>query len=196
MAELMVVGFEGTHRAAEVLEQVQALTAHWESTTYHDDAKLFLDDAVAVYRKKDGRLRLDRSVRPTPGQGASVGGLLGAVLGAVLAAPFTAGASAAIAAAAIGSSAVVLGVTGAVLGADDVEQLQKESGLTEDFVRQVGGLLQPGWSAVFVVGDTPDPEGIAERFHGYGGTVLRSTLTPDRAAKFQQLLDSKRAVPA
>jgi len=195
MAELMVVGFEGTHRAAEVLEQVQALTAHWESTPNHDDAKVFLADAVAVYRTKSGRLRLDQSVRPTPRQGAAVFGLLGAIAGALLAAPLTLGASAAVAAGAIGTSSVVLGATAALFGADDAERMHEESGLTEEFVRRVGGVLQPGWSAVFVVGDVPDPEDIAERFRGYGGTVLRTTLPAEKAAKFQRLLDGERAVP-
>ena len=187
MAELMVVGFDGTHRAAEVLDQVLGLSARW---------KIRLEDGVAVYRTRSGRLRLDQSIRATPGEGAALGGLLGVMLGALLAAPFTAGASAAVAASAVATGGVVLGATGALFGADDAERFKEESGLTEEFVRQVGGMIQPGQSAIFVVGETPDPEGVAERFRGYGGTVLKTTLPAGKAARVQRMLADKKAVPA
>src|SRR5690242_13595255 len=58
MAELVVVGFEGKHRAAEVLDQLEVLNAYWA---------IDLKDAVAVYRTDDGKLRFDRSVQPTTG---------------------------------------------------------------------------------------------------------------------------------
>ena len=45
MAELVVVGFEGKHRAAEVLDQLQAMNV---------TATIDLKDAVAVYRTDDG----------------------------------------------------------------------------------------------------------------------------------------------
>ena len=89
MSNLIVVGFEGKHRASEVLGQLQALQEAWI---------LELDDAVAAYRTDDGRLRIDQSVNPTTREGGALGGAIGAMLGALLAAPFTAGASAAVAA--------------------------------------------------------------------------------------------------
>jgi uncharacterized membrane protein len=182
MADLMVVGFQGTHRAAEVLNQLQSLDFDW---------KIDLRDAVAVYRTDDGRLRVDQSVQPTSKQGAAWGGLLGGMLGAVLAAPFTGGLSAAAAATAVGAGAVALGATGAVIGHEDAADWKAAYGISEDFVKQVGGVVQPGQSAVFALARTSNPEPVIERFRGYGGNVLRTTLPPEEAKKVEQMLKAE-----
>ena len=178
MSELIAIGFQGKHRAAEVLEQLQGLTPD----------SIDLKDAVAVYRTENGRMRLDGSVQPTADAGAAGGALLGGLLGALLAAPFTAGASAAVAAGAIGTTALTLGLGGAVIGAEDAAEWKDVYGIPEDFVLEVGGMVQPGQSAVFVLASSTDPTKVAERFRGYGGKVLRTTLSPSAAAKIQQLM--------
>jgi uncharacterized membrane protein len=184
MAELLVIGFEGKHRAAEVLGQLEDLEAFWT---------IDLKDAVAAYRTDDGRLRIDRSVQPTSKEGAAGGAVLGGLLGALLMAPFTGGASAAVAASAIGASAATLGVTGAAIGYDDAKTWKDTAGISEDFVQQVGGMVQPGHSAVFVLARASDPKMVAEQFRGYGGTVLRSTLPKDATAKLEKLLSPQGA---
>jgi uncharacterized membrane protein len=185
MAELTVVGFQGIHRAAEVLNEVQELNTGW---------RLDLKDAVAVYRTQDGKLRVDQSVQPTRKEGAGWGGLLGGMLGALLVAPFTAGLSAAAAATAVGMGAVTLGATGALIAGEDAADWKATYGISEEFVQQVGGVLQPGQSAVFVLALTSDPEAIAERFRGYGGKVLRTTVALEQAKKFQEMLRSENGV--
>jgi hypothetical protein len=60
MKDLIVVAFQGKHRASEVLEQLQGLNDEWT---------IALDDAVAVYRTDDGKLRVDQSVEPTGKEG-------------------------------------------------------------------------------------------------------------------------------
>jgi uncharacterized membrane protein len=179
MAELVVVGFEGKHRAAEVLDQLEVLNDLWA---------IDLKDAVAVYRTDDGRLRFDRSVQPTTGEGAAGGALLGGMIGALVMAPFTAGISAAAAAAAIGAGAATFGLTGAAIGADDAASFKEDFGISDDLVKQVGGMVQPGQSAVFVLARASDPKTVAEQFRGYGGKVLRTTLPSDAAAKFEKLM--------
>jgi uncharacterized membrane protein len=90
MSELVVVGFkQDKYRASAVLDQLRQLEFDWV---------IDLDDAVAVYRDFDGKLRVQQSYELTTGEGAAWGGLWGSLLGAVLAIPFTAGASAAAAA--------------------------------------------------------------------------------------------------
>jgi uncharacterized membrane protein len=184
MQDLIVVGFDGKHRASEILGQLQALDEDWT---------IDLDDAVAVYRTDDGKLRIDQSVQPTSKQGGAVGGLLGGLLGAIIAAPFTAGVSAAAAAAVVGVGALGFGSIGAVAGADDAADWKDDYGVPEDFVKQVGGVIRPGTSAVFAVIRTGDPVVVAERFRGYGGTVLRTTLTPQQADKVQRTIAAQRA---
>jgi uncharacterized membrane protein len=179
MAELMVVGFEGKHRAAEVLNQLETMSISSPSD---------LKDAVAVYRTDDGRLRVEESVQPTTKAGAASGAVLGGLIGAVVMAPFTLGASAAAAAVAVGTGAVTFGVTGAVLGAEGAAQWKEATGISDDFVKEVGGMIQPGQSAIFVLARVSDPARVAEQFRGYGGKVLRTTVPPEAAAKFQQLM--------
>lgn len=179
MADLIVIGFEGKHRAAEVLSQVVGLNASWT---------IDLKDAVAVYRTDDGRLRIDESVQPTTKEGAAWGGILGGMIGAMLLAPFTGGLSAAVAASTVGFGAVSGGVTGALIGGADAESWKDTYGISDDFVRQVGGMVQPGQSAVFVLARAKDPDKVVETFRGYGGKVLSSTLPADAEAKFAKLL--------
>jgi uncharacterized membrane protein len=182
MYDLIAIGFQGTHRAAEVLSQLQSLSDRWT---------LDVRDGVAVYRTENGKLRIDQSVEPTSRTGAALGGMLGGLLGALLAAPFTAGASVAAASAAVGVGALAFGVPGAVLGADDAETWKEVYGVPEDFVKQVGGMVQPGQSAIFVLAEAKEPEKLAERFRGYGGKVLRTTLSPKKAEKLQELLAAR-----
>lgn len=179
MSELLVIGFEGKHRAAEVLDQLEAMRVPFS---------IDLEDAVAVYRTDDGRLRMDGSLQPTTRDGAVSGALFGGFIGAILLAPFTAGASAAVAAAGVATGAVTLGLGGAMIGAEDATEWKETSGISDDFVKEVGGLVQPGQSAVFVLANAADPARVAEQFRGYGGRLLHTTLSPEADRKFQQLL--------
>ena len=180
MSELTVVAFEGKHRAAEVLQQLQDLNEDWV---------IDLNDAVAVYRTGSGKLRVEQSVEPTTKEGAGMGGLLGVMVGALLAAPFTAGVSVPATAAAIaGTGAAMGGITGAAIGADDAATWKDRYGISDEFVKQVGGMVQPGQSALFVLARASNPATLAERFRGYGGKVLRTTLRPDQAVKLQDTL--------
>jgi uncharacterized membrane protein len=179
MSELIVVGFSGKHRAAEVLDQLQQLDETWT---------IDLKDGVAAYRRNDGKLRVEQSLSPTGKEGAGFGGALGIILGALLMAPFTAGTSAAVAATAIGLNAAAVGTFGAVAGFDDATDWKEQYGVSDEFVEQVGGMIQPGNSAVFALLHSSDPEMVAKRFAGYGGTVLRTTLKPADAARLAETL--------
>ena len=168
MSELLVVGFKGTYRAAEVLEELEAMdAARW----------IHLADAVAVYRSSDGKLRVDKSVRPTTKDGVLGGAALGGLLGALLLAPFTAGTSAALAAAAVGGGAATLSVAGALGGGLEAQRRKEAAGISEDFVKEVSGVLQPGQSAVFALATLVDLPAVMEHFQGCGGRVIRSTLS-------------------
>jgi uncharacterized membrane protein len=179
MSELIVVGFHGIHRAEEVLDELQRLDADWT---------IELEDGVATYRRDDGKLRIEQSVNPTGKEGAGLGGYVGLMLGAILAAPFTAGASTAAAATAIGATAAAGGTIGAAVGADDAIDWKDRFGVSEDFVQQVGGMIQPGDSAVFARLSTSKPEEVTQHFARYGGTVLRTTLSPIAEARLQATL--------
>jgi uncharacterized membrane protein len=180
VAELIVVGFKkDMYRASEVLNELLEL---------NDDWVVDLHDAVAVYRDYEGKLRVDQSFQMTTGEGAGWGGLWGLLIGATLAIPFTAGASAAAAAGAIAAGAVSGTAIGAGLGAADASSWKDEFGIPDDFVQRVGALIQPGDSAIYAILRVGNPDVVADQFRGYGGTILRTTLTSDQQSKVEKVL--------
>ena len=180
MAELIVVGFKkDMYRASEVLNTLQDMNNSWV---------VDLHDAVAVYRDYNGKLRVDQSYQMTTGQGAAWGGLFGGLIGALLAAPFTGGASVAAVIAAGSLSGVALGATA---GAIDAESWKEDYGISEDFVQKVGTMVQPGDSAIFALLRVLDPDLVAAQFKGYGGTILRTTLTPEQKSRVEATLHAR-----
>ena len=182
MAELIVVGFkQDMFRASEALNMLEDMNNSWI---------VDLQDAVAVYRDYDGKLRVDQSYQTTTGQGAGWGGLFGGLIGALLAAPFTGGATAAGAVIAAGSlTGVALGGT---LGAIDAGSWKDAYGISEDFVDRVSTMLQPRDSALFVLARTINADAVANAFTGFGGTVVRTTLTAEQRAKVEATLHAAR----
>jgi uncharacterized membrane protein len=179
MSNLIVVGFEGKHRAAEVLSQLERL---------QEPAAFELEDALAVYRTANGRLRIDRSMNPTMKEGGAFGGTIGALVGAIIALPFTAGGSLVVAASAIAANATMVGAFGAGVGAEDAKTFEAQHGISLDFVQKVSVLILPGNSAVFAKASAVDPIAIASHFRGYGGTVLSTTLSKEKEAAIQSTL--------
>jgi uncharacterized membrane protein len=180
VAELIVVGFKkDMYRASEVLNELMGL---------NDDWVVDLHDAVAVYRDYSGKLRVDQSYQMTTGEGAAWGAFWGLLIGATLAIPFTAGASAAAAAGAVAAGALGGTAIGAGAGAVDASSWKDEFGIPDDFVQRVGTMVQPGDSAIYASLRVGSPDVVADRFHGYGGTILRTTLSRDQQAKVEKVL--------
>ena len=181
MAQLVVVGFKkDMYRASEVLNELQSM---------NDDWVVDLQDAVAVYRDYNGKLRVDQSYQMTTGEGAAWGGLMGSLIGLTIAAiPFTGGASA-VAAGTLAAGAAGGAALGAGAGALDASWWKKDFGIPDDFVKEVGTMIQPGDSAIYALVRTANPDLLLDQFRGYGGTILSTTLTRDQQAKVEQVLN-------
>jgi len=181
MSQLIVVGFkQDIFRASEVLNKLTAMDCDWV---------VDLEDAIAVYRDHNGKLRIDQSYQLTTGEGAGWGVFWGSLIGALIAVPFTAGASGAVAAGALAAGALGGGALGATGGALDASWWKEEFGIPEEFAKGIGGMIQPRDSAILALLRTVDPVGLAEEFRGYGGTILQTTLTGEQSAKVQAILD-------
>jgi uncharacterized membrane protein len=187
MSNLIVVGFKkDMYRASEVLNQLSDMNDDWD---------LDLRDAVAVYRDYKGKLRVDQSYQMTSGEGAAWGGLWGSLIGltfGAIAAPFTAGASVAVAAGTMAAGALTGGAIGVAGGALDADSWKEDFGISQDFVEDVGAMVQPGDSAIFALVRRADPTKLTEQFRGFGGTILQSTLTQEQSDKVQAVLDGKK----
>lgn len=179
MSNMIVVGFPGERRAAEVLDQL----LHLQERSWFE-----LDDAVAVRCTQRGHLRMEHNLTPTSLQGAAFGAAIGAMVGAIIAAPFTLAASAGVGATALAVNAGMGGVVGGGVGAEDAKIDKNDHGISEDFVKKIGAMLSPGTSALFLLGRAVDPKAVAERFKGYGGKVEHSTLSLAKTAQIQRII--------
>ncbi|HUL10668.1 MAG TPA: DUF1269 domain-containing protein [Methylococcaceae bacterium] len=183
MSDLIVVGFKNNmFKASDVLNQLRQMNEDWTVN---------LEDAVAVHRGQNGKLRIDQSYDPTTGEGAAWGGLWGSLLGAILAIPFTGGMSAAAAAGALAAGAVSVGAIGATAGAIDADWWKEDFGISDEFVRDVGETIQLGDSAIFAL-ISANSEQAVNRFSGYGGKIIRTTLSNKQAAKIEKVLNRGR----
>lgn len=184
MAELIVVGFKNDMlRATRVLNELQRLD---------DDSLVDLHDAVAVYRDRNGSLRTDKRYHVGKGEdvaeGGAWGGLLGFIIGATLAIPLTAGASGVAAASAVAAGALGGTAVGVGAGALDAASWKDSLSISRDFVREIGDLVQPGDSAIYAILSVADPGAVADRLRGYGGKILRTTLSTDQQEKVAAVL--------
>jgi uncharacterized membrane protein len=80
---------------------------------------------------------------------------------------------------------------GATAGALDADTWKEDYGISEDFVRSVGALVQPGDSAIFALLRTINADLVAAQFKGYGGTILRTTLNNEQKAKVEATLAAR-----
>lgn len=162
MSTLIVVGFKkDKFRASEVLNELVEMDYAWT---------IDLNDAVAAYRDYTGKLRIDTNYQMTTSEGAALAGffrsLIALTLGAIDA-PVTAG------------------------GTLDAKWWKDDFGISDNFVRDVGALVQPGDSAILALLRTADPILVAAKFSDYGGVVQSTTLSPEQAKKMQAVLSGK-----
>jgi hypothetical protein len=87
----------------------------------------------------------------------------------ILAIPITAGLSAVAAAGTIAAGVLSAGAVGAGAAAIDAKWWKDKFGIPEDFVQEVGSMLQPYDSAIFALLRTAKPNEVIEHFRGYGG---------------------------
>ncbi|HWT79656.1 MAG TPA: DUF1269 domain-containing protein [Candidatus Methylomirabilis sp.] len=159
-SHLWAVGFDSMERAAQVREEITRLARELHGLN-------LLEAAVAV-RYSDGMLTLDGEPFPVAVKihGGTVARLLADL--ALGAPPMT-------------SAAV--GAMFATLGATTVEV-----GISDKFVREIEGLIQPGTSVLFVLDEVGDIDAILRGIRGLGGTVLKTNVDLERAKLIQSTL--------
>jgi uncharacterized membrane protein len=160
---LWAVGYADVGRAERVRQEIIRLGATRCLTV--------LDTAVAV-RHPDGTVTLDGEplVAPTPFGGRTLAGLLAAL---ALGAPPLTGAAA---------GALARGAGG----------VATEVGIDDEFIREVGALMGPGTSALFVLDVESDMGAILQGIRGLGGAVLRTNVDVERATLIESTLAAPR----
>lgn len=174
MSELVVVGFDQTDDADRVLTELNKLKREY---------LIDLADAVVAIRHTDGKVHIKQSISMV-GHGASYGAMSGALWGTLIGLLFLNP----LAGLAVGS-AVGAG-TGALSGS------LVDYGIDDDFIRELGETLTPNSSALFLLVRKAQPEKVLAELKGFGGRVLRSSLSPEDEAKLQGAIQREQvAVP-
>ena len=177
MSQLIVIGYKHQHRASEVLNELRR--RDWDSA-------VDLNHAIVVKRDEKDRPRVDLSVDPMTRVDVAWARLWGGLLSLMLADPVT-----------CGMVEATQGVTGdSRQSSSDAETPHAnwwidEVGLSREFIRSAGAILDPGDSALFMLVQTNDPGRVLMKLRDYGGTLLRASLNVEQDADLEKALTTQ-----
>ncbi len=169
MSHLVAIAYPDEHQAAEVMEVMARLN---EEGIFGGEAIIDLEDAAAVSKDDEGRIKLEGAISRTAA-GAASGLFFGSLIGLVFFMPMLGMLFGAAAGALAGKFA-------------DLQHI-------DDFVLQVGDNMPPGSSAILMLVRRADPEKALAVLRQYGGTVIRTTLPDDAEARIRAALAHPRA---
>jgi uncharacterized membrane protein len=132
-----------------------------------------VEDAVVIEHQPDGKIKLRQAMSLT-GAGALGGAAWGGLIGLLFLAPLFG--------MAIGAA------TGAVAGK------VSDTGVNDDFMKQLGAKLPAGGAALVFLGRAGAPEKVLERISKYGGEVIQSSLDTEQEERLRSALGE--SVPA
>ncbi|MEV6973180.1 DUF1269 domain-containing protein [Kitasatospora sp. NPDC093806] len=125
-----------------------------------------LEDVVVVERREDGRIKLHQAVSNT-GTGAAAGALWGGVIGLLFFMPFL--------------GAAIGGATGAAVGAST------DTGVDDNFMRQVGQKMQPGSAALFALVRSATQDKVVPAVARFGGELIQTSLSHEEEEHLREI---------
>jgi uncharacterized membrane protein len=160
MTHLVVLGLDSPAKAEEVFDLAGDLARQ---------ELLQLQDAAYAYRDDKGKVRIHQAVSLT-GAGAASGALWGTLIGMLFLMP--------VAGLAIGAG------TGALTGK------LADVGINDDTIKQIGGQLEQGKAAVFLLAKSATVDKVIDAIKPYNPTVIQTNLTKDREEELVKALQS------
>ena len=169
--ELIVVGFHGRHRAAEVLAALR-----------QREANVFdLDQAITVSWEDRRNFIVQQSINLWREEGARWARLWGAFIKATLFQPFTEQLSKA-------ATKVVGRENGNGDSSLNRDWWVEDVGIPDYFVRDVGALVQPGESAIIALAENFEPHLADGMLRDCGGSLIYTSLSGDQVNKVRKEL--------
>jgi len=170
--ELIVVGFQGRYRAAQVLTDLR-----------QRGVKLFdLDQAITVSWEDRRNFVVQQSINLSRAEDSRWARLWGAFIKVTLFQPFTERLTSAATTMAGGHVATTNGDS---LGRD---WWVGDVGIPENFVRDVGALVQPGESAIITLTEKLEPQRAESILRDCGGSLIYTSLSGDQMNKVRREL--------
>ncbi|HBG99508.1 MAG: DUF1269 domain-containing protein [Rhodobacteraceae bacterium] len=174
MSDLVVLGFDGTTTADEVLTKMHAM---------QKEHLIDLLDACVVIRHPGGKVQLKQAVNMTA-TGASTGLTTGALVG-MLAGLMTLNPLAGFA---------IGGMAGAAMGA--LAGSLSDYGINDDVIKQIGATLPEGSSALFGLVASATADKVIAEIEPYGPRVLKTSLSNEQEAALKAAIAAAAAKDA
>jgi uncharacterized membrane protein len=160
MAHLVVLGVDNRDDAERLFDLAGDLAKQ---------ELLQLQDAAYAYRDDRGKVRIHQAISLT-GAGAASGALWGTLIGLLFLMP--------VAGLAIGAG------TGALAGK------LADVGINDDTIKQIGGQLEQGRAAVFLLAKSATVDRVIEAIKPFNPTIIQTNLTKDREEELVKALQS------
>lgn len=160
MSELVVLTFDDTEQAGEAFESLKKM---------QHSGQLKIDDAAVIVKDESGKVHLKNQLDTGVKMGAIGGGLLGLLLASVF----------------FPLAGLLIGALGGALIGKTLHM-----GVDQDFVKDVTESLQPGTSALFVMG-SGEPAAVRAALQPFQGTIYQTTLPPEAVDALKQALKNK-----
>lgn len=161
MSNLVVLTFKDTVQAVEAYEALKRSQS---------SGLLKIDDAAVIVKQESGKVEIKNQMDTGVKWGAIGGGTLGLLLASVF---FP------LAGLAVGA------IAGALIGKT------LDLGVDQKFVREVTEALEPGSSALFVIGKSDRPDAIVAVLRPFQGTVYQTTLPTEAMEALEDALKKK-----
>jgi uncharacterized membrane protein len=166
MSDLIVLDFDGTTTADEVLTRLRSL---------QKENLIDLEDACVVVHTEDGKVQVKQAVNLTKAGAASgltTGMLVGALAGLLVLNPL--------------AGMVVGGLSGAGFGA--LTGRLADYGINDEFIKGLGKSIPKGSSALFVLVQRSTPDKVLPEIEPYKPRVLRTSLSQEQEDKLRAAL--------
>jgi len=161
-SHLTVLVFDDLAKAEEARRKLLGL--QWEGF-------VDLEDCVVVVKERDGKVRYQQQHNPAR-KGTVAVSITGLIVGSIFFSP--------LAGAAIGA---LIGMMSASLA---------DIGIDEQFIKDFSRKFSPGSSALFTLVRKAESERVREAFSGFGGKVLVNSVSKEREAMLQKILDEAK----
>jgi uncharacterized membrane protein len=162
--QLIVVTFTDATQAEALYQDLVEL----------DDKKVVnLEDAIFVTKDAEGTFKVDERVHNEKRSGAVKGAVFGTLIGWMLGGP-------------------VLGLAGGTIVGRMIGK-RVDLGIDKSTVQSIGNELEPGHTALFILGTATHAPTVVETFKRYNGRIVQTTIEPDAQARLQKALDAENA---
>lgn len=179
MSELAVFVFRDQYRAPEVLNELRRRGWEWVGD---------LNDAVAVTLDKKGKAKVHLSVDLSTNGANAWARMWASLLGVTLFLPLTDVMAEAVDRMAFTSGALTDGSRNAHTLLPDARWWKECLRLPDDFLRDIGAVIKPGDSAIFMLLRVNNLQIVMQQLRNYGDTLIHTSLGPEQDEQMNAML--------